>query len=163
MGESSFDTDMVIILVSLLSLLICAMGLNSIVRCALRCTRAHAVLSESAEDGEAARVANTGMKRKALQALPKAVYGATGSKLPSTDCPICLAEFVEGEDVRILPKCNHGFHVRCIDTWLSAHSSCPTCRQNLLELSRCNNNGGNVIMNVSLSAPAALHLQVEDR
>jgi E3 ubiquitin-protein ligase ATL10/75/76/77/78 len=159
-GETSFNTNMLVILAALLCALICAMGLNSIVRCALRCTRARAVLFVSAQDAEAARVVNTGMKRKALRALPTAVYGAAESKLPSTDCPICLAEFVVGEEVRILPKCNHGFHMRCIDTWLAAHSSCPTCRQNLLELSRSNKKNNND-MNMSTrpdppSTPEAL-------
>nr|AFK42834.1 unknown [Lotus japonicus] len=56
-------------------------------------------------------------------------------KLPGldTECVICLSEFTDGEKVRVLPKCNHGFHVRCIDKWLSSHSSCPKCRQCLLE------------------------------
>lgn len=158
-GNSAFDTNMVIIVITLLCILICALGLNSVVRCALRTRPLH----ESVDDLEAARVVHTGMKRKALRALPTTVYGAAGWKLPDTDCPICLTEFVEGEEVRILPRCNHGFHVRCIDTWLSSNSSCPTCRQNLLELSRENNNEGNVIMNASArsaspSTPAALRV-----
>eukprot|EP01018_Ginkgo_biloba_P000521 Gb_07702 [translate_table: standard] len=136
MSETNFDTNMVIILAALLCALICALGLNSIVRCALRCSRR--MVFESAED-VAVRLANTGIKRKALRALPTMVYG-NGSQLPDvgTDCPICLAEFVEGEKVRVLPKCNHGFHVKCIDTWLLSHSSCPTCRHSLLEFSENN-------------------------
>ena len=31
--------------------------------------------------------------------------------------------------VRALPRCNHGFHVRCIDRWLAARQTCPTCRR----------------------------------
>ncbi|EFJ19341.1 hypothetical protein SELMODRAFT_39719, partial [Selaginella moellendorffii] len=47
----------------------------------------------------------------------------------SSDCAVCLGDFQEGEDVKILPKCGHGFHVECIDTWLSIHSNvCPLCR-----------------------------------
>ncbi|KAJ0695120.1 putative transcription factor C2H2 family [Helianthus annuus] len=122
--EADFDTNMVIILGCLLCALICALGLNSIVRCALRCSRRLVF-----EGGD---VAATGVKKKALKQIPVAVYGA-GLEIPATECPICLGEFMEGEKVRVLPQCNHGFHVRCIDVWLASHSSCPTCRRSLAE------------------------------
>ncbi|GMN40576.1 hypothetical protein TIFTF001_009797 [Ficus carica] len=128
-SESNFDTNMVIILAALLCALICALGLNSIVRCAMRCSRRFA--SETPEQ-TAARLAATGLKRSRLRQIPVSVYGS-GTEIPATDCPICLGEFVDGEKVRVLPKCNHGFHVRCIDTWLLSHSSCPNCRHSLLE------------------------------
>lgn len=128
-SEANFDTNMVIILAALLCALICALGLNSIVRCALRCSRRFAF---ETPDETAARLAATGLKKSALRQIPVAVYGS-GLNIPATDCPICLVEFADGEKVRVLPKCNHGFHVRCIDTWLMSHSSCPTCRQSLLE------------------------------
>lgn len=125
-NEANFDTNMVIILAALLCALICALGLNSIVRCALRCSRRFAFESETA------RLAATGLKKSTLRKLPLSVYGS-GVNIPATDCPICLGEFVDGEKVRVLPKCHHGFHVKCIDIWLALHSSCPTCRQSLLE------------------------------
>ncbi|OVA17278.1 zinc finger protein [Macleaya cordata] len=124
-SESNFDTNMVIILAALLCALICALGLNSIVRCALRCGRRFENPNEAA--------ARTGLKKRALRQIPVAVYGSGALNLPATDCPICLGEFMDGEKVRVLPKCNHGFHMRCIDTWLMSHSSCPTCRHSLLE------------------------------
>ncbi|KAL6337565.1 hypothetical protein AAG906_037158 [Vitis piasezkii] len=123
-NETNFDTNMVIILAALLCALIGALGLNSIVRCAMRCSRR---LSPESQ-GQAA----TGLKKRALRQIPVAVYGP-GVEIPATECPICLGEFVQGEKVRVLPKCNHGFHVRCIDTWLVSHSSCPNCRHSLLE------------------------------
>ncbi|GMJ08553.1 Arabidopsis Toxicos en Levadura 72, DAF-Like gene 1 [Hibiscus trionum] len=129
-SETTFDTNMVVILAALLCALICALGLNSMVRCALRCSRRFA--TETPEQ-EAARLATTGLKKRDLKQIPVAVYGE-GVSFPSTECPICLGEFVGGEKVRVLPKCNHGFHVRCIDTWLLSHSSCPNCRHSLLEL-----------------------------
>ncbi|KAK3037831.1 hypothetical protein RJ639_031872 [Escallonia herrerae] len=43
-------------------------------------------------------------------------------------CPVCLSEFEEGEQLRTLPECMHGFHVACIDMWLYSHSNCPMCR-----------------------------------
>lgn len=132
--ETNFDTNMVIILAALLCALICALGLNSIVRCFLRCSRRFAFETP----GEtAARLAATGLKKRMLRQIPVAVYGNSGIHIPATDCPICLGEFVEGEKVRVLPKCHHGFHVRCIDIWLASHSSCPTCRQSLLEQPPC--------------------------
>ncbi|KAG5008435.1 hypothetical protein AAZX31_09G253300 [Glycine max] len=131
-SDANFDTNMVIILAALLCALICALGLNSIARCALRCGRRFG--DETAEQA-AARLAGTGLKRRELSRIPVAVYGAAGGEntIPATECPICLGEFEKGDKVRMLPKCNHGFHVRCIDTWLLSHSSCPNCRHSLLE------------------------------
>ncbi|XVE76349.1 hypothetical protein DITRI_Ditri12bG0165100 [Diplodiscus trichospermus] len=43
-------------------------------------------------------------------------------------CAVCLGDFKEGEQIRVLPDCLHIFHVACIDTWLNLHSSCPLCR-----------------------------------
>ncbi|XP_004308979.1 PREDICTED: RING-H2 finger protein ATL72-like [Fragaria vesca subsp. vesca] len=129
-NEANFDTNMVIILAALLCALICALGLNSIVRCALRCSRR---LSFETLDETAARLAGTGLKRSTLRQIPIVAYGTGVLNIPNaTDCPICLGEFSDGQKVRVLPNCNHGFHVRCIDTWLFSHSSCPTCRQSLL-------------------------------
>ncbi|XWS19987.1 hypothetical protein CRYUN_Cryun31cG0063000 [Craigia yunnanensis] len=44
------------------------------------------------------------------------------------ECAVCLSELVEGDKARLLPKCNHGFHVDCIDMWFQSHSTCPLCR-----------------------------------
>ncbi|KNA06290.1 hypothetical protein SOVF_182510 [Spinacia oleracea] len=136
--QANFDTNMVIILAALLCALICALGLNSMVRCFLRCGPRFGM--ETAEQA-AARMSATGLKKSALKKIPVAVYGADGNKGLHTgtdpsdeaECPICLGEFVDGEKVRVLPMCNHRFHVSCIDTWLSSHSSCPNCRHSLLE------------------------------
>ncbi|KAM1038405.1 hypothetical protein ACFX13_033822 [Malus domestica] len=130
-SEAKFDTNMVIILAALLCALICALGLNSFVRCALRCS--HRFALETPEQA-AAQLAATGLKKRHLRQIPIAVYGS-GVNIPATECPICLAEFEDGEKVRVLPKCHHGFHVRCIDTWLLSHSSCPNCRHSLLSTS----------------------------
>ncbi|XP_066340204.1 E3 ubiquitin-protein ligase EL5-like [Miscanthus floridulus] len=43
-------------------------------------------------------------------------------------CAVCLAEFRDGETLRLLPRCGHAFHRGCIDTWLRAHVNCPLCR-----------------------------------
>ncbi|XP_071078295.1 E3 ubiquitin-protein ligase RLIM-like [Desmodus rotundus] len=48
------------------------------------------------------------------------------------ECSICITEYREGSQLRILP-CSHEFHVRCIDRWLSDNSTCPICRQNVVD------------------------------
>jgi E3 ubiquitin-protein ligase ATL10/75/76/77/78 len=48
-------------------------------------------------------------------------------------CAICLGEFADGDKVRVLPRCAHGYHVRCVHTWLASHDSCPTCRGSVLD------------------------------
>ncbi|KAG0466352.1 hypothetical protein HPP92_017932 [Vanilla planifolia] len=43
-------------------------------------------------------------------------------------CSICLGVVADGEKVRALPGCCHGFHPDCVDQWLRKQSSCPLCR-----------------------------------
>ncbi|KAL0800753.1 hypothetical protein Bca101_055928 [Brassica carinata] len=50
------------------------------------------------------------------------------------ECAICLSELVKGDKARLLPKCNHSFHVECIDMWFQSHSTCPICRNAVLGL-----------------------------
>ncbi|CAI9782334.1 unnamed protein product [Fraxinus pennsylvanica] len=126
LSESDFDTDMIVILAALLCALVVVLGLKLLVRRTLRRR------SEEQVEAPLAPTA-TGLMKQVLQQLPVAVYGP-GANISGTECPICLGEFVDGEKIRVLPKCNHGFHVRCIDAWLVSHPSCPNCRHSLLEL-----------------------------
>ncbi|KAK9670687.1 hypothetical protein RND81_13G218200 [Saponaria officinalis] len=45
-----------------------------------------------------------------------------------SECTVCLTEFEEDDDLRLLPKCSHAFHMSCIDVWLRSHKNCPLCR-----------------------------------
>ncbi|KAJ0232526.1 hypothetical protein HA466_0290210 [Hirschfeldia incana] len=77
---------------------------------------------------------NKGIKKKVLSMFPVVSYSHDMN--PSgigEDCVICLSDFVSGEKLRLLPKCNHGFHVRCIDMWLQQHLTCPKCRHSLVD------------------------------
>nr|XP_004249865.1 RING-H2 finger protein ATL78-like [Solanum lycopersicum] len=148
-GETTntFDAHVVMVLSVLLCALVCSLALNSIIRCALRCT---SLVSESDSSSSIStnisattKLTNNGIKKKALKTFPIITY-TTELKHPGLDseCVICLSEFVAGEKVRVLPKCNHGFHVRCIDKWLNSHSFCPTCRHCLIETCQKIVNGG---------------------
>ncbi|KAL2653854.1 hypothetical protein R1flu_021982 [Riccia fluitans] len=51
----------------------------------------------------------------------------------ATQCNICLVEYEEGDQVRVLP-CHHEYHVACVDKWLKeVHRVCPLCRGNVCE------------------------------
>ncbi|KAK7282361.1 hypothetical protein RIF29_11057 [Crotalaria pallida] len=132
--SGNFDANVVMVLSVLLCALICSLGLNTIIRCALRCSNLVVNETSSSTNNFQPKLANTGIKKKALKTFPIVNYSAE-LNLPSLDseCVICLSEFTSVDRVRILPKCNHGFHVRCIDKWLSSHSSCPKCRQCLID------------------------------
>ncbi|GLB37429.1 putative RING-like zinc finger [Lyophyllum shimeji] len=51
-------------------------------------------------------------------------------------CPICIMDFEEGDDLRILPcEGKHRFHQTCVDPWLlELSTSCPICREDFLAL-----------------------------
>lgn len=128
----AIESDFVVILAALLCALICVVGLIAVARCAwLR-------RDSGAGNSPQQALANKGLKKKVLQSLPKFSYvdSNPGKWLATTECAICLSDFVAGDEIRVLPQCGHGFHVACIDTWLGSHSSCPSCRQ-ILAVTRC--------------------------
>ncbi|KAH7339751.1 hypothetical protein B0J17DRAFT_656622 [Rhizoctonia solani] len=51
-------------------------------------------------------------------------------------CPICILDFEEGDDLRVLPcEGRHRFHRDCVDQWLlELSSSCPLCREDFAAL-----------------------------
>ncbi|XP_021713932.1 RING-H2 finger protein ATL78-like [Chenopodium quinoa] len=131
-GTNGFDANVVMVLSVLLCALICSLGLNSIIKCALRCS--NFMPTESNDSNNDPSSEDTGIKKKALKTFAVVNY-SPNLKLPGlgTECVICLSDFAPGEKLRLLPKCQHGFHIKCIDKWLNTHSSCPTCRHCLIE------------------------------
>ncbi|XP_049407627.1 RING-H2 finger protein ATL2-like [Solanum stenotomum] len=75
----------------------------------------------------AASSSSRGLDPSLLKSLPVFVYDAEFYN-PPIECPVCLAEFENGETGRVLPKCNHCFHCECIDMWFQSHCNCPICR-----------------------------------
>ncbi|XP_047312068.1 RING-H2 finger protein ATL80-like [Impatiens glandulifera] len=127
------EADLVVILAALLCAVISVAGLIAVVRCAW--------LRHGASGGGRRPSAspNKGLKKKIVQSLPKFTYDRESSNermCANTECAVCLSEYVDGDEIRVLPQCGHGFHVACIDTWLGSHSSCPSCRQ-VLVVTRC--------------------------
>lgn len=67
-----------------------------------------------------------------LNKIPILCYSPNKSntkfRLDQNECAICLGELEHGDKLRLLPSCNHAFHIPCIDLWFSQHSNCPVCR-----------------------------------
>ncbi|KAI3459492.1 hypothetical protein Pfo_016155 [Paulownia fortunei] len=79
-------------------------------------------------------VENRGLDEAAIRSIPifefkKGVPGkdeASGRK--PYECAVCLNEFQEEEKLRVIPNCDHVFHIDCIDIWLQNNANCPICR-----------------------------------
>mmetsp|Transcript_5440 Transcript_5440/g.7071 ORF Transcript_5440/g.7071 Transcript_5440/m.7071 type:complete len:189 (-) Transcript_5440:568-1134(-) len=53
-----------------------------------------------------------------------------------TSCVICFDDFDSSSVIRVLPACQHCFHIECIDRWAFSSSStsspsCPLCKTDL--------------------------------
>lgn len=137
---AALDSDFVVILAALLCALICVLGLIAVARCAWLRRLSSTANSNALPQPSLPSAANKGLKKKILRTLPKQTFSAD-SAAKFTDCAICLTEFTNGDEIRVLPQCGHGFHVNCIDMWLGSHSSCPSCRQ-ILVVTTCQKCGG---------------------
>lgn len=69
-----------------------------------------------------------GLPQSVIDSITACEYKKDEGLIEGTECSVCLSEFEEGENVRLLPKCSHAFHISCIDRWLRSHKNCPLCR-----------------------------------
>lgn len=77
-------------------------------------------------------IRTVGLQPSAISAITICKYKRGDGLVEGTECSVCLNEFQEDETLRLLPKCNHAFHIPCIDTWLRSHTNCPMCRAGIL-------------------------------
>lgn len=87
-----------------------------------------------------------GLDPLVLRSLPILVFQSEEFK-DGLECAVCLSEVVQGEKARLLPRCNHGFHVDCIDMWFQSHSTCPLCRNPIAPESCKSGTGSNDVQN----------------
>nr|XP_043625257.1 RING-H2 finger protein ATL54-like [Erigeron canadensis] len=81
-----------------------------------------------------------GLNPSVISAITVVKYKKTEEIIDGTSCSVCLSDFQENEALRLLPKCNHAFHISCIDTWLRSHTNCPLCRAGIVKNVTNNNN-----------------------
>jgi hypothetical protein len=77
-------------------------------------------------------IRTVGLQPGVISAITICKYKKDEGLVEGTDCSVCLSEFQEDETLRLLPKCNHAFHIPCIDTWLRSHTNCPLCRAGIV-------------------------------
>ncbi|XP_052205592.1 RING-H2 finger protein ATL54-like [Diospyros lotus] len=77
-------------------------------------------------------IRTVGLQPSIISAITVVKYKRGDGLVEGTDCSVCLNEFQEDETLRLLPKCNHAFHIPCIDTWLRSHTNCPMCRAGIV-------------------------------
>lgn len=103
-----------------------------------------------------------GLDPSVLLSLPVLMYQPENFK-DGLECAVCLSELVQGEKARLLPKCNHGFHVDCIDMWFQSHSTCPLCRNPVAsETPKCNSSSSvreNSAENITSQSQASENFQ----
>lgn len=127
----TFSSNVVVVMVVLLVAVVVAAFINAVARYVLRRRRQQQSLEE--QNGM-----DKGLEKSVIEArLPVVAYGADSLKslfdpAGESECVVCLCEFVHGEKLRLLPECQHGFHVGCIDAWLVTHKTCPVCRCSVL-------------------------------
>lgn len=69
----------------------------------------------------------TGLDPLVIATLPTFTFKAEDEAV-RPECSVCLSMLLDEEMVRLLPNCNHVFHLECIDKWLDMHGTCPVCR-----------------------------------
>nr|XP_019703870.1 RING-H2 finger protein ATL2 [Elaeis guineensis] len=70
---------------------------------------------------------SSGLDPSVLRWLPVFIYSSMAYN-ECLQCTLCLKGFVGGEEGRLLPRCYHSFHKKCVDRWFHSHSTCPLCR-----------------------------------
>jgi len=72
-----------------------------------------------------------GIPADEISTLPVVRYKSGMFKNEDALCSICLNNYEEDVELRVLPcdeQGRHHFHRQCIDNWLGINASCPVCR-----------------------------------
>lgn len=62
----------------------------------------------------------------------KRTYGNATVDEEEATCIICLQDYVEGSEIRVL-SCGHHFHKDCADQWFKIQATCPLCVRSISE------------------------------
>uniref|UniRef100_A0A0D6QT23 RING-type domain-containing protein n=1 Tax=Araucaria cunninghamii TaxID=56994 RepID=A0A0D6QT23_ARACU len=87
-------------------------------------------LDELVINGARDESAIQGLHQEIIDGYPRMKFSGSNSLPRPQDavCSVCLADYKEGETLRVIPDCRHVFHINCVDTWLRQSATCPICR-----------------------------------
>ncbi|KAI4351220.1 hypothetical protein L6164_005598 [Bauhinia variegata] len=92
-----------------------------------------AAVQDSAEDTNREQ----GLDETTIHSYPKLLYTQVQNRdSVSSCCSICLVDFTEVDELRMLPDCGHLYHLNCVDSWLKLHATCPICRNSPVRASK---------------------------
>ncbi|KAI4372145.1 hypothetical protein MLD38_010417 [Melastoma candidum] len=123
------------IIIILLCALICSLTLHASVRLFLRSSPVSRRLLPPQTEVVSASVTDQlpsherRIKPSESELVAYRSFGVLEARAGAECCAICLAEFEDGEKVRVLAKCEHEFHSDCVERWWLSSASCPTCRR----------------------------------
>ncbi|KAH0727237.1 hypothetical protein KY284_003102 [Solanum tuberosum] len=90
------------------------------------------VVVEEEEEEELSDIRTVSLHPSVISTITIRKYKGGEGLIEGTECSVYLSEFREDETFKILPTCNHAFHIPCIDTWLKSHTNCPMCRASIV-------------------------------
>ena len=70
---------------------------------------------------------NKGFKKEDINKIKSEKYNLDDN----VNCVICQDEIKKGDVIKKL-NCNHLFHIKCIDIWLSKEKKCPFCKEEII-------------------------------
>lgn len=80
----------------------------------------------------------TGLDESRINVCTELVVLGESKIIPGPDseiaCSICLESYEVGDTVRSMAKCEHCFHSHCIELWLTKNTTCPVCRNTILDV-----------------------------
>jgi len=75
---------------------------------------------------------NVGLTPEEIQHATREIeYEDASNNRISSQCPISLEEFLEGESILQIQLCGHVFKPEAIRRWFLSHDCCPVCRRNV--------------------------------
>lgn len=82
------------------------------------------------------------LKKDCQQCIDKQIYDYVFEEktIPESECSICYSKYTNKKTSARL-GCNHVFHKECILRWLETGTTCPLCRNHVVQCDECNGTG----------------------